>query len=143
MFRSALMTAILVLSGGCSSDSTYTAPGAYIDIRNTPSVQLTVLSMDGTKTELPGSLGEGSWRSGPIWRAIWRWIGSGTTMNSGQLFVETKLCGRLYFIVGESDAYCIGCRDQNFRAENAKPECPLNKPEIREKWGSIAWKSVE
>jgi hypothetical protein len=133
----------LVLLLGCTQEADTNAPGAYIDLRNEPNVRLLVHTTGGVRADLTGLLRQGSWREGSIGRVVNDFF-VGDSMNRGQLFVNTSSCGILDFIVANRrQAYCIGCRSGNFRAEKAGAECPLHKIETRDHWGSIAWTIVE
>jgi len=139
--RTALISIVAALAG-CSPALDSTRPGAYIDLRNEPRVNLSVVAADGSRTELHGSLRAGSWRSGTLWNALWNLI-AGDQLNRGQLFVETPACGTLYFILDNRDrGYCIGCRTSNFRPGQAQSSCPLQNPDVRDAWGQIAWMAI-
>lgn len=143
MHRSIALVVAAALLLGCAEEVDVSTPGAYIDLRNEPNVRILVRTSDGEGADMTGLLRQGSWREGPIGRAISNFI-AGDSMNRGQLLVDTSSCGFLDFIVtNRGQAYCIGCRSGNFRPERAAASCPLHKAETRDHWGSVAWTMIE
>jgi hypothetical protein len=105
-------------------------PGAYVDMRSTSNIKISLMEAEGARVSISGRLATGSWDG----------FACLFSLLCGQTNIETKECGYLTFNEWRSGIYCIHCREGNIHRELLSPQCPLQDPKTAKAWADANWK---